>query len=376
VAPRIVIAPDKFKGTLTAAAAARHLADGFRAADPWIEVELVPVADGGDGWLDAFFAAGYDRVPVIASGPTGAPMRTSWVRSGRQAVVELAAICGLALLGEQRAPLTATSRGVGEVIAAALAAGCDRILLGIGGSASTDGGLGMVQALGARVLDADGTDVPPDALGAERATRLELDGLRAALRTAVLEVACDVDNPLTGPDGAAAVYAPQKGADPAQIDRLDAALTRWADLVAAATGVDHRTDWGAGAAGGVGFAAVALLGAVLRPGADLLLDALGFADRVRGADLVITGEGRLDAQTLHGKAPARVAAVAGAAGVPVVAVVGECSLGPVEVRAVGFGAVHTLRESASYLDEPLRAPGPLLQRIGERIASTLGAETA
>src|SRR5579875_1833908 len=331
--PRVLLAPDKFKGTLTAAQVAGYLAEGIHARDAAIEVEVVPVADGGDGLLDAFVAAGYERVPTTASGPTGLPVSTSWARQGEHAVVELAAVCGLALLGADLAPLTATSRGLGEVIATALAAGCRRVLVGIGGSASTDGGLGMVQALGARVLDTDGREVPPNALGAEQAVQLDLTGLRRTLGAAEIEVASDVDNPLTGAHGAAATYGPQKGATADDVRRLDAAMTRWADLVAATTGADHRDDPGAGAAGGVGFAAAALLGATLRPGADLVLGAMGFADRLAGADLVVTGEGALDAQTLRGKAPARVAAAARADGVPVVAVAGQCRLDAAALRS-------------------------------------------
>ena len=240
--------------------------------------------------------------------------------------MELAEVAGLAGLHGALAPLTATSRGLGELIAHALDAGCTRVLVGIGGSASTDGGLGLVQALGARVRDASGAEVGPGGAGAATAATLDLTGLHPGLAAARIEVACDVDNPLTGPEGAAAVYGPQKGADPDQVRQLDAALAHWADVVAAATGHDHRADPGAGAAGGVGFATVAILGATLRPGAQLMLDQLGFADALAGADLVVTGEGSLDEQTLRGKAPAAVAAAGRAAGVPVIAVAGRCLL--------------------------------------------------
>ncbi|HEU5265075.1 MAG TPA: glycerate kinase, partial [Jatrophihabitans sp.] len=263
----VLLAPDKFKGTLTAAQVAGYLAEGMWSSD--IEVVSVPVADGGDGLLDAFEAAGFERVPAAAAGPTGIVGATSYVRRDDEAVVELAAVAGLVQLGGSLAPLTATSRGVGEVIAAALDAGCTRIVLGIGGSASTDGGLGMVQALGARVLDAAGAEVGAGGLGAQAAATLDLGGLHPALAQASVEVACDVDNPLTGPHGAAAVYGPQKGADPDQVALLDRALSHWADVVAAATGVDRRDAPGAGAAGGVGFAALGVLGATLRPGVDL-----------------------------------------------------------------------------------------------------------
>lgn len=366
--PRVLLAPDKFKGSLTAADVAAALAAGLHDADPALDVITAPVADGGDGLLDALAAAGFERVPVRASGPLGEPVDTSWLRDGDRAVVELAAVCGLALLGDRRDPLGASSRGLGEVMAAALDAGCRRLLVGIGGSASTDGGIGMLQALGAGVLDAGGKPVPPGGRGAAQVARLDLDGLFPALRDAVIEVACDVDNPLTGPAGAAAVYGPQKGASPAEVAELDAALTRWADVVADATGRDARDVAGAGAAGGVGFGALAVLGAQLRPGADLVLDAVGFADVLAGADLVVTGEGALDAQTLRGKAPGRVAVAARAAGVPVVAVAGRCDLDAAAWKAAGFDAVYSLLDVADDPEEAFREPSRLLRGIGASVA--------
>jgi len=368
---RVVLAPDKFKGTLTAAEVAGHLAAGIRACRPEIDMTTVPIADGGDGLLDAFEAVGFARVGVDAAGPTGIGGPTCYVRRGTDAVVELAAVAGLAKLGDSFAPLTATSRGVGEVVAAALDAGCTHIVLGIGGSASTDGGIGMVQALGARVLDARGTEVGAGAIGAQAAVKLELSGLHPALAHATLELACDVDNPLTGDTGAAAVYGPQKGADENQVRLLNAALDQWADVVAATTGADLRATPGAGAAGGVGFAAIAVLGAALRPGVELVIELMHFADQLAHADLVVTGEGSLDEQTLHGKAPAGVAAAARAAQVPVIAVAGRCLLDSARLRDAGFDGVYTLLDEGSTADEAFTAPGPLLRRIGARIAERL-----
>ena len=368
---RVLLAPDKFKGTLTAVQVAAHLAGGIRARRPDADLVTIPVSDGGDGLLDAFAATGFTRVPVTAADAVGRPAATCYARRGGDAVVELAAVAGLARLGAGRAPLTATSRGAGEVIAAALDAGCTRIVLGIGGSASTDGGLGMVQALGGRVLDAGGGEAGPGGRGAQAAVRLSLAGLHPGLRRARIEVACDVDNPLTGPSGAAAVYGPQKGATAADVRYLDAALAHWADLVAATTGADRRGQPGAGAAGGVGFAALAVLGATLRPGVDLVLDLTGFAAALAGADLVITGEGSLDEQTLHGKAPAGVAQAARAASVRTVAVAGRCQLDARQLRAAGFDTVYTLLAESTRPGEALAAPGPLLRRIGSRIAATL-----
>lgn len=368
--PRVVLAPDKFKGTLTAAEVAKHLADGIRSRLD-VDLVIVPVADGGDGMLDAFEAAGFRRVPIDAADAIGAIQPSRFVRRGQDAVIELAAVAGLARLGESRAPLTATSRGVGEVMAAALDAGCRHLVLGVGGSASTDGGIGMLQALGARVTNAAGHDVGPGGLGAAAAARLDITELHPDLAHATVEVACDVDNPLTGPHGAAVTYGPQKGADPDEVRLLDVALGNWADVVAAATGADRRDEPGAGAAGGVGFAAAAVLGAKLRPGVTLVLDLVGFADAVAGADLVVTGEGSLDEQTLRGKAPVGVAAAAKAAHVPTVAVAGRCSLDEQSLRRAGFDGVYTLVDEAKHPDESFLSAGRLLRAIGARLAERL-----
>ncbi|MDA8069616.1 MAG: glycerate kinase [Actinomycetota bacterium] len=371
---RVLLAPDKFKGTLTAAEVVSGLAAGIRARCPAAEVVTLPVADGGDGLLAAFEAVGFERVAVCAADATGRLAPTSYVRRGPDAIVEMAEVAGLASLRGPYAPMMASSRGVGDVIAAAITAGCTRILVGIGGSASTDGGVGLVQALGARVLDATGAEVGPGGLGAGAVAAVDLSDLPKRLGATRIEVACDVDNPLTGPEGAAAVYGPQKGADSDQVGQLDAALTQWADVVAAATGSDHRYEPGAGAGGGVGFAAVAILQAELRPGAQLILDLLGFREAVAEADLVVTGEGSLDEQTLRGKAPVAVAAAAHAAGVSVVAVAGRCSLDRRRLRSAGFDDVYTLAEEASTPRQALDDPIPLLRQIGVRLADRLGCE--
>lgn len=366
---RVLMAPDKFKGTLTAAEVASHLATGLRSVCPEVDVHVVPVADGGDGTLAAAEAAGFARTPVTASGPTGMPHGSAFGMRGTEAVVELAEISGLAQLPEgRREPLSATSRGTGDLVAAALDAGARRIVVGIGGSACTDGGAGLLEALGARVTSAAGEPIPPGGAGLAQAARLDLEGLHPALADTELVVACDVDNPLTGPRGAAAVYGPQKGADPQDVEVLDQALTRWADLVAATTGEDHRHDPGAGAAGGVGFALIAVLGARTRPGAELVFELTGLHEALAGADLVITGEGSLDQQTLHGKAPAAVAAAARDAGRPVVAVAGRVALSGEQLAAAGLHAAYALLDEARTAQEAFEAPGPLLERIGARIA--------
>jgi glycerate kinase len=367
--PRVLLAPDKFKGTLTAAAVAEHLAAGIRSVRPDVEIAVVPVSDGGDGLLEVASRTGLEPVSVRASGPTGVVGETSYARRGEEAVIEMAEVCGLGRLpGGEPAAATATSRGLGEVLADALDAGCTEILIGIGGSASTDGGAGMVRALGARVLDAEGAELEEGGAPLIGVASLDLSGLHPRLAEVSISVACDVDNPLTGPTGAAAIYGPQKGAGPELVADLDRSLTVWADAVAAATGRDLRETPGAGAAGGVGFGAVALLAARLRPGAELVQELTGLQEALAGVDLVITGEGSLDEQTLNGKAPAGVAEAARKAGVPVVAVAGQCLLDHEALTGAGIRAAYALVDEASDPRESFDAPGPLLERLGAKIA--------
>ncbi|NYI45352.1 glycerate kinase [Nocardioides aromaticivorans] len=367
--PRVLVASDKFKGSLTAAEVAAAVGAGVRRVLPDAVVDAAPVADGGDGTLAAAEAAGFALVPVTVTGPTGEPVRTSYARRGDLAVVELADAAGLVRLPGDPDPLRASSRGAGEALAAAVDAGCREVVLGIGGSASTDGGAGLLRGLGARLLDADGADVADGGGSLHEAARVELDDVRRRIAGVVVTVACDVDNPLTGPRGAAAVYGPQKGATPDDVRRLDASLGHWADLLATATGADVRDHPGAGAAGGVGFAALAVLGAELRSGIELVLDLVGFENLLTGADLVVTGEGALDEQTLHGKAPAGVAAAAGRAGVPVVAVCGVNRLDPARMRAAGIEAAYALANIEPDLQRCLTDGIPLLHQLGERIAA-------
>jgi len=365
----VLVASDKFKGSLTAAAVGEAVSAGIRGVCPNTEVVVVPVADGGDGTLAAAIAAGYHPVPVTASGPTGERVATRYAQRGDRAVVELADVSGLSQLSGGLAPLTASSRGTGEVIAAALDAGCRRIVVGIGGSASTDGGAGLVSALGGRLLDADGAEIADGGAALEHIERLDLSGLHPRLADAEIVVACDVDNPLTGSHGAAVVYGPQKGASPDDVGRLDGALGKWADVVADATGSDHRDAPGAGAAGGVGFAAIALLGAQLRPGIDLIFELVDFHRHLAGARLVVTGEGSLDEQTLHGKAPAGVAAAARAAGIPVVAVCGRSLLTTEQLAAAGISAAYSLKDLEPDVQRSMTNAAPLLEQLAGRIAT-------
>ena len=442
-AGHVLLATDKFKGSLTAAEATSHLAAGLRRAVPGLGIRTIPVADGGEGTVDAAVEAGFARVLTRATGPTGAPIEADFAVRGDTAVIEVAEASGLRRLPRgEAAPLSATSHGTGELIRAALDAGCTRIILGLGGSACTDGGAGLVQALGARLLDEAGNELPRGGAALGRLARIDLSGMTAI---GELIVACDVDNPLLGPNGAAAVYGPQKGATREDVALLDAALGTWSRVVreavagrgfgsgpvpgagsggglgsgrrgaplpgagsvfgggatvsaggvvldndaaagrpvgavlgggevyfsgvgAAAGGpVGSATDFalvpGAGAAGGIGFAALALLGGRLEPGIDIVLDLADFPAKAAGARLVITGEGSLDPQSLRGKAPAGVARAAARIGVPVVAVAGVCSLTPAELEAAGIRAAYTLSAIEPDLDRCVLDAGPLLEQL-------------
>ncbi|MDQ2722033.1 MAG: glycerate kinase [Actinomycetota bacterium] len=365
----VLIAADKFKGSLTAAQVAAAVSAGIHRVRPEVPIVAVPVADGGDGTLAAALAAGYREVAVTAAGPTGKSVATRYARDGEFAVVELADVSGLVRLPDGMAAMTATSRGTGEVIAAAIGAGCRRIVLGIGGSACTDGGAGLAQALGAKLRNAAGEEIGDGGGALAELATIDLAPLRARLSGVEVLVACDVVNPLTGPTGAAAVYGPQKGASAADVSVLDAALTHWADVVRASTGGDLRDTAGAGAAGGVGFAALALLDADLRPGTELVFDLVGFHQQLAGAALVITGEGSLDEQTLHGKAPVGVALAARAIGVPVVAVCGRLTLGQEQLHDAGIVAAYSLTELEPDLHRCIAEAAPLLERVGEQIAT-------
>jgi len=366
----VVIAPDKFKGTLTAGQVAAHVAAGLGRARPGLETVQVPVADGGDGTVDAAQAAGYRRIEIGVRGPTGKPVTASFALLDETAIIESAQACGLTRLpGGTPAPLTATSRGVGELILAAARMRAKRIVLGLGGVACTDGGAGLVTALGGRLVDESGIELPPGGAALARLRHIDVSGLRDLPGTEVI-AATDVDNPLLGPRGAAAVYAPQKGASADDVTVLEDGLTRWADVAEQALGFRKRDEPGAGAAGGLGFAALGFLGAVMQPGIELMLDLLSFGGHLPGARLVITGEGALDRQTLHGKAPAGVARAAAAAvpGLPVVAVAGVCSLTPDQLRSAGIARAYALADIEPDLARCREQPGPLLEELAGLIA--------
>jgi glycerate 2-kinase len=378
---RVVVAADKFKGSLSATDVSARVAAGLAAAGFGGEVAAVPVADGGDGTGAAAVSAGYRRVDMGVRGPVGKAVAASIALLDGVAVIEAAQACGLTRLPSgEFAPLTATSRGVGELILAANRMGAKRIVLGVGGVASTDGGAGLVQALGARLLDADSRALPGGGAALGRLARLDLSRLRD-LSGAEFWLASDVDNPLLGPFGAASVYGPQKGASDDDVQLLEAGLARWADIaegsVAARQGAGEPAPIrvadqpGAGAAGGLGFAALLFLGARRRPGIELMLELASFGERLNGARLVITGEGSLDAQTLHGKAPVGVARAAGLhePPIPVVAVAGRCTLSPDQLRAAGISAAYALTDIEPDVGQCIANAGPLVERLAERVAA-------
>jgi glycerate 2-kinase len=371
---RIVVAPDKFKGSLTAVQVAEAVSAGLTHDRDDIETTLLPVADGGDGTVAAALSVGYSPVRVDALGPTGEPLTATYALDDANgvAVVELAAVVGLDLLpGGVLDPLRSSTYGLGLVVREALRRGVRELVLGVGGSASTDGGAGMVQAMGALVLDRDGHQLPVGGAALREVAAVEVGPVTELVGSTAVMVASDVDNPLLGPRGAAAVFGPQKGATGRDIEVLEAGLTAWSRAVADATGRDVAGQPGAGAAGGAGFAALAVLGAQIRPGIELVLDLVGFEKAVAGADLVVTGEGSLDEQSLAGKTPVGVAAAARAHGVPVVAVAGRSSLSDPQLAAAGISACYRLSDLEPDPARSMAGAAPLLTEVGRRIARGL-----
>lgn len=371
-AERVLIAADKFKGSLTAVQVAERVTAGLRRIAPGVTVESVPVADGGDGTVAAAVAAGFERREVRVTGPLGDEVTAAYALRDGTAVVEMAEASGLQLLPEGVfAPLTSTTYGSGELLAAALDAGARSIVFGVGGSATTDGGAGMLAALGARFLDADGKPVGAGGGPLADLATADLSGLDPRLADAEIVLASDVDNPLTGPKGAPAVYGPQKGATADDVAALDAALAHFAQVLAEAIGpkaLEYADSPGAGAAGGIGYGALVGLGAGFRAGIEVMLDVLGFAPALARATLVITGEGSLDEQTLHGKAPAGVAAAARAAGIEVVAVCGRLALPPEALGRAGIRRAYALTDVEPDVARCIAEAGPILETVAERIA--------
>jgi glycerate kinase len=330
---RVLVAPDKFRGTLTAAEAASAIATGWRRARPADEIDLCPVADGGEGTMSALLAAlGGEAVAARVRGPLGDPVDASFgvvdLTGVRSAIVESASASGLGLvLGSRRDPVRAGTEGTGELIGWALDRGIARLLVCVGGTASSDGGAGMARALGARFLRADGSPIRTGGGGLVDLATIDLSTLDPRIRRCAIDAWVDVDNPLTGPTGASVTFGPQKGASPEDVVLLDRALAHLAAVVHRDLGIDLRELPGAGAGGGLGFGAVAFLGARLRPGADLVAEVVGLRARLARADVVVTGEGRFDRQSLGGKAPGSVLRLAHELGVPGVVLCGEAEPG-------------------------------------------------
>lgn len=363
---RIIVAPDSFKGSLTAMEAAAAMRQGVLDALPDAEVVALPMADGGEGTTEALVAGTGGRlVPHVVTGPLGEPVEAAWglLGDGETAVIEMAAASGLLLVPpDRRDPKVTTTYGTGELIRAALDRGVRRIVVGIGGSATNDGGVGMVQALGGRFLKADGSEVGRGGAALLDLERIDLSGLDPRLAEVELLVACDVDNPLTGPRGAAAVYGPQKGATPEDVVLLDRALTRMADVMARDLGRDVRERPGAGAAGGLGAGFLGFLGARLRPGIEVVIEATGLDQQLAGAGLVISGEGRTDGQTLAGKVPLGVARAAARHGVPVVVISGAVTADADALLEQGIHALLSIAPGPVTLDEAMARAGEWLRR--------------
>ena len=378
---RVLVAPDSFKGSLTSVAVARALAEGWRRARPDDDLRLVPLADGGEGTLDALLAAGgWQALAAAAQDALGRPVEARFLRDDAglgRAVVELAAASGLSLVApDDRDALTASTFGTGQVLAAAIGLGCREIRLGVGGSATTDGGAGLLTALGARFLDASGADVPPGGAGLERLARIDLDDLSPALAEVSLTIASDVTNRLLGEHGAAATYGPQKGASADDVRRLDRALARYADVLEATTGRVVRDVPGAGAAGGTtaGLLAIADRFASLsaRPGVGEVMGLAGFDAALQHSDLVLTGEGRVDAQTRFGKTAQGVAERARTAGVPCLCFGGGVTPEGAAVLAAAGAIAIPVVETPTTVEAAMAAgPGPV-ERAAERTARLVG----
>jgi glycerate 2-kinase len=353
---RVVAAPAPFKAALGPAAAAAAIATGARLAGA--DVVEAPVADGGEGTLDALVAsAGGRRLQAPAHDPLGRPIMAAFgLLPDGTGVVELAQASGYERLdAAERDPEATTTRGTGELIIAALDAGATRLVIGVGGSATTDGGMGIVVALGGRMLDDRGEELPPIGAALPRVRSVDLRGLDARIAYTPIEVACDVTSPLTGPEGAARVFGPQKGADPDAVERLDEGLAHFAAVLRAQGMPDIAAMPRAGAAGGAAGGVAAMLDAALTDGGALVTRAAGLPAALDGADLCITGEGRLDAQTLTGKAPAAVAEACAQAGVPCVGLFGQVDVPPGEARRMGLSAAFPIGRSVRPLSDALAA---------------------
>jgi len=371
---KIVIAPDSFKESLSAMEVARAIEAGFREIFPHARYQLLALADGGEGTVGALLEAGGGRrVGLTVAGPLGEPVAAFYgLMRDDTALIELAAASGLELVAPaRRDPMRAGSYGTGQLIRAALDAGARRFILGVGGSACNDGGAGMLQALGVRFLDAEGAELGPGGGELARLARIDASGLDARIAACVVDVACDVSNPLLGPDGASAVFGPQKGASAAMVAQLDANLRRYADAIEGALGLRVGQLAGGGAGGGVATAMLAFLGGRLRPGSEIVNEAIGLDAALADADLVVTGEGRIDSQTIHGKTPIGVARVARRHGKPVIAIGGCLSPQAALVHGHGIDAVFGAVSRPCSVEEALAEAAVNLRAAARNVAATL-----
>ena len=372
---KIVIAPDSYKESLSALEVAAAIEAGFSEIFPAAEYVKIPVADGGEGTVEAMVAATQGSiVRLTVTGPLGAPVEAFYGLSGdeRSAFIEMAAASGLELVpAAQRDPLITNSYGTGELIKNALDRGVDHIIIGIGGSATNDGGSGMMQALGARLLDQQGNEIAFGGGALPQLARIEIDQLDKRIQQCRIEVACDVTNPLTGEEGASAIFGPQKGATPELVQQLDKALAHYADIIHRDLDIDVLHIAGGGAAGGMGAALHAFCQAELRRGIEIVTEALGLAEQVKDADLVITGEGRIDSQTINGKVPIGVAKVAKQFNKPVIGIAGSLTADVGVVHQHGLDAVFSVLFSIGSLEDALANAAQNVRLTARNVAATI-----
>lgn len=371
---RVVIAPDKFAGTLSATEATSAIAQGWRSAEPGDDLVLAPMSDGGAGFLDTVASVFAGLHEATVDDPIGRSVSASWLLTSAAgttvAVLEAAQACGLQrLLPQERDPLHASTYGVGQLILTALNSGARRILVGLGGSATNDGGAGVAQALGVRLLDEAGVELPRGAAALERLHTVDLSRLDKRLGDVDVVAVSDVDNPLLGPTGASLTFAAQKGADQETAARLDGLLNHYAGLTSAEVGMPGLDEQpSAGAAGGIGYALMAFAGASVVPGVQLVADIVGLRAKIANADLVVTGEGRFDWQSLRGKVPAGVARLAAEVGVPCIVVAGDVTIGRQEMRSAGVEAAYSVSELVGSVAEALAQPAYWLEKAAAKAA--------
>ncbi len=371
---RILIASGAFKHSLTATAATQIIARGLKRSGLQAELTLLPIADGGNGTLDAFLATGGERIPKTVLGPLGEEVEAAFglIDNGRTAVIEMALASGLELLPDDELDaMYTTTYGTGQLLQAALDAGAERVIIGMGGSATVDGGAGCMQALGVRFLDATGREIGHGGGALDQVTQVDISALDPRWLNVEVIIAADVDNPVLGERGAACVFAPQKGATPQQVAQLEANLSHFFALIAEQLGVDVRNTAGGGAAGGLAAGLMAFLGGHIVPGLDLLCQFNGFDDHLQRADLVITGEGRMDEQTIYGKGPFGVAQRAHKAGVPAVALVGGLAVDDAVLHAAGLQAVLPIVNAPMSLEQALAQAETLLEQAALRLGYLL-----